>query len=84
MLNKDLMQSCTKIFTVMRIYKVFYLSRFGTTKKCMCEGMTTSDSGGEKRFEMASRLLRGMSRPGELSGTAWEDSPRVARVCVSG
>ena len=50
----------------------------------MCEGMTTSDSEGEKRFEMASRLLRGMSRPGELSGTAWEDSPRVARVCVSG
>ena len=35
------METCPKIFTFMRIYQVFYLSRFGT---CRCKPMTTPES----------------------------------------
>ena len=31
------MQNCLKMFTIMRIYQDFYLSRFGT---CSCKPMT--------------------------------------------
>ena len=64
----QIMIKSPKLTTVMRIYHVFYLSRFGTTRKCNCKPMTTSDSEGGQRLKIASRLLTGMSRPGFIQG----------------